>query len=95
MKLQYLGLLIVVSRNRRGTYIVCKLDGMVLQNPIAQFQVLPYLARKSIPFLEGVIDITKERLQGMEEQEFVEGEEGLADIPYDEELDEEEDLESK
>jgi hypothetical protein len=38
-------------------------------------------------FPEGVIDISKERLEEMEEQEFIEGEEGLADIPYDEELD--------
>ena len=39
MKLWYLGPLIVVSRNKGGAYILCKLDGSVLQNSIAQFRI--------------------------------------------------------
>ena len=39
MKLQYLGPLIVVSRNKGGAYILCELDRSVLQNPIAQFHI--------------------------------------------------------
>ena len=88
MKPQYLGPLIVVSRNRRGAYILCELDGSVLQNPIAQFCVMPYLARKSILFPEEVIDISKERLKEMEEQEFIEGEEDLSDLPYEDKFEE-------
>ena len=57
MKPRYLGPLIVVSRNKGGAYILCELDGSVLQNPIAQFRVLPYFARKSIFLPEGFIDI--------------------------------------
>ena len=82
MKPRYLGPLIVVSRNKGGAYILCELDGSVLQNPIAQFCVLPYFARKSIFLPEGFINIGVDRLREMEEQDFVEGEEDLLDLPY-------------
>ena len=75
MKLRYLGPLIMVSRTQRGAYIVCTLDGAVLHNPIVQFCVIPYLARKSIFLPEGFTDIGKTRLDEMEEQDVVEGEE--------------------
>ena len=86
MKLRYLGPLIVVSRNKGGAYILCELDGSVLQNPIAWCHVLPYFARKSIFLPEGFIDIGADRLREMEEQDFVEGEENLLDLPYENEL---------
>ena len=57
MKPRYLGPLIVVSRNKGWAYILCELDGSVLQNPIVRFHVLPYFARKSISLPEGFIDI--------------------------------------
>ena len=91
MKLRYLGPLIVVSRTKRGAYIVCELDGAVLHNPIAQFCVIPYLARKSIFLLEGFTDIGKARLDEMEEQDIVEGEENLQDIPFGKNFGEEDD----
>ena len=78
MKLWHLGLLIVVSRNKGGAYILCELDGSVLQSPIAQFCILPYSARKSIFLPEGFIDIGADRLREMEEQDFEEGEEDLS-----------------
>ena len=78
MKPRYLGPLIVVSRTKRGVYIVCELDGAVLHNPIAQFRVIPYLARKSIFLPKGFTDIGKARLYKMEEQDVVE--EGICRI---------------
>ena len=86
MKLRYLGPLIVVSRNKGGAYISCELDGSVLQNPIVRFRILSYFARKSIFLSEGFIDIGVDRLREMEEQDFVEGEEDLLDLPYENEL---------
>ena len=86
MKLRYLGLLIVISRNKGGAYILCELDGLVLQNPIVRFRVLPYFARKSIFLPEGFIDIGADRLREMEEQDFEEGEDDLLDLPYENEL---------
>ena len=86
MKPRYLGPLIVVSRNKGGAYILCKLDGSVLQNPIVHFRILPYFARKSIVLPDGFMDIGADRLREMEEQDFVEGEEDLLDLPYEDEL---------
>ena len=91
MKLRYLGPLIMVSRTKRGAYIVCKLDGAVLHNLIAQFQMIPYLARKSIFLPERFTDIGKARLEEMEEQDVVEGEEDLQDIPFGKNFGEEDD----
>src|ERR1700679_2541106 len=90
MKARYLGPVIVVSRTRRGAYILCELDGSVLHNVVAQFRVIPYFARKNIFLLEGFFDINFKQLKEMEEQEMVEGEEELEELPYKEELEEEE-----
>ena len=90
MKARYLGPLIVVSRTRRGAYILCELDGSVLHNPVAQFRVIPYFARKNIFLPEGFFDLNSKRLKEMEEQGMVEGEEELRELPYEEVLEEEE-----
>ena len=82
MKLRYLGPLIMVSRTKREVYIVCELDGAALHNLIVQFHVIPYLARKSIFLPERFTDIGKTRLDEMKEQDVVEGEENLQDIPF-------------
>ena len=69
MHVCYLGPLIVLLRNRGGTYILCELDGTVFDRPIAAFHVIPYLARDSIPLppLSELIDIPIERLHELEE----------------------------
>jgi hypothetical protein len=50
MRARYIGPLIAVSCNYGGAYILAELDGTVLHRPIAAFRLLPYFARKSIPF---------------------------------------------
>jgi len=69
MRPRYLGLLIVISRNKGGAYIICELDGSVFDRPIAAFRVIPYFARKAIPIpnLEQFLDITTDRLRALEE----------------------------
>jgi hypothetical protein len=37
MRPQYLGPLIILSRNKRGAYIIAELDGSVFNQPIAAF----------------------------------------------------------
>lgn len=71
MRPRYLGPLIVIARNRGGAYILCELDGTVLDRPTAAFRVIPYLARKTIPLpnIEQLIDIPVERLQELEDSE--------------------------
>ena len=87
MKPRYLEPIIVVSRTRRGAYILCELDGSVLHNPVVQFWVIPYLARKNIFLPEGFIDIDSKWLKEMEEQEMAEGEEEFGET-YEEEFEE-------
>ncbi|KAG5641107.1 hypothetical protein DXG03_005983 [Asterophora parasitica] len=59
---RYLGPLVIMSWNCGGAYIVCELDGSVLHQPIAAFQLLPYLAWESIPFDISSLDIDMEHL---------------------------------
>ncbi|KAG5639863.1 hypothetical protein DXG03_002757 [Asterophora parasitica] len=66
MQLWYLGLLIIVSWNRGGAYIICKLNGSILHQPVAAFQLLPYLTQESIPFDISSLDINTERLWELE-----------------------------
>ena len=69
MRPQYLGLLIVISRNKGGTYIVSELDGSVFDQPVAAFQVIPYSTRQKlkIPLLEESIDISQKQLQELKD----------------------------
>jgi hypothetical protein len=66
---QYLGPLIVLSRNKGGTYIIAELDGSILDQPIAVFQVIPYFAHTKInlPPLEKLLDISQQQLQELQD----------------------------
>jgi FMN phosphatase YigB (HAD superfamily) len=68
MRPQYLGPMIIVSRNKSGAYIICDLDGTLTHAPVAAFRVVPYLARQSIdiPDLEEHIDVSVSRLRELE-----------------------------
>jgi len=64
----YFGPMVVVSRNKGGAYIICKLDGTLLHSPIAAFQVVPYFTQDhiDIPDLEQHLDISVKRLCELE-----------------------------
>ena len=68
MRARYLGPLVVLARNKGGTYIICELNGSVFDRPVAAFCVIPYFARKSLllPDLDKFIDISTEHLRSME-----------------------------
>ena len=68
MRPRYLGPLIIISCNKGGAYILCELDGSVLDRPTAAFCVIPYFARATIPLppLTELMDITTERLRELE-----------------------------
>jgi hypothetical protein len=67
MRAWYLGLLIVISRNKGGTYIIAELDRSVFDWPVAAFRVIPYFARTKLdlPPLDDLIDISCARLEEM------------------------------
>jgi hypothetical protein len=71
MKTRYNGPLVVVSRDKGGAYILCKLDRSVLHRPIAAFRVIPYQARKSIPLPDNMLYIDKTCLQQLEEMDDI------------------------
>jgi len=68
MRLWYLSPLIVILHNRGGTYILCELDGSVLNCLMAAFRVIPYFACATIPLppLTELMDITTEWLCELE-----------------------------
>ncbi|KZO93437.1 hypothetical protein CALVIDRAFT_473762, partial [Calocera viscosa TUFC12733] len=45
---RYLGPYITVKRHQGGSYILAELDGTVLRNKIAAFQVIPYYGRRDM-----------------------------------------------
>jgi hypothetical protein len=69
MRPRCLGPLIILSRNKGGTYIVAELDGSVFDRPIAAFQVIPYFARTKIDLspLDKLLNISQQRLQELQE----------------------------
>ena len=68
MRPRYLGPLIVISRNRGGSYILSELDGTLFDRPIAAFRVIPYFARQNLalPPLEELLDVSQNRLRELE-----------------------------
>ena len=64
MRPQYFGPMVVISRNRGGTYIICDLDGMLGHALIAAFRVVPYLTHEKLelPDIEQYIDVSISQL---------------------------------
>ena len=67
MQPQYLRLLVVISCNQGGAYILCELDGSVLYRPVAAFHLVLYLARENIPIPTNTFDIDTNHLRTLEE----------------------------
>ena len=65
MQPRYLEPLIVLGRNRGSAYLLCELDGTVLNCLVAAFHVIPYLARGAIEFTESVLDGSANRIREM------------------------------
>ena len=66
LSIRYLGPMVVVRRTKGGSYLCCELNGAMMHGKIAQFRVIPYLAREKIKLsekIEDLIDVAKERLE--------------------------------
>lgn len=59
IRVRYLGLMVVLARNRGRAYIVCKLDSSVFNRPVVAFRLIPYFAHHTVdlPNLETSLDI--------------------------------------
>ncbi|OJT06660.1 Transposon Tf2-1 polyprotein [Trametes pubescens] len=70
MRPRYLGPYVILARNCSTAYIVCELNGAVLDRPIAAFRLVPYLARRTIDLAwlddNTYLDISTARLREME-----------------------------
>ena len=71
MQCQYLGPLIVISRNQGGAYIIAELDGSVFHRPIVAFQVILYFtwSHINLPPLHELLDISQHQLQELGKSE--------------------------
>jgi hypothetical protein len=69
MRLRYFGLMVVVSYNKRGAYIICDLDGMLAHALIAAFRVVLYFACEhlDLPDLKQHINVSVTRLCKLED----------------------------
>jgi len=54
MKPHYLGPMVVIRCLRGGAFILAELDRAIWQNKVAAFRVIPYLARREIPYTKEV-----------------------------------------
>ena len=69
MKPRYNGPMIVVRRNKGGSYIIAEMTGAVWQHKVARFRVVPYFARRKIELPDGImaiIDVDQEALDRIE-----------------------------
>lgn len=64
--------MVVVRRTKGGSYIVCEMNGAVLKEKVGKFRAAPFHQRYKITLskkIEDLIDVSKERLDEMEDEE--------------------------
>ena len=74
MKPQYLGPMVVVTRNKGGAYIVAELDSSVWYKKVEAFRLIPYFAQHKIDLPGGIeefIDISRRTLKELEDSSKV------------------------
>jgi len=57
--------LVILVRNKGGAYVLCELDGSVLDRPLAAFRVVPYFARTAVDIPTTALDVELKRIDEM------------------------------
>ena len=52
MRPRYFGLMVVISKNRGGAYIICNLNDTLTHSSVTAFRIVPYFARDNIDLLD-------------------------------------------
>ncbi|KAE9384292.1 hypothetical protein BT96DRAFT_842475 [Gymnopus androsaceus JB14] len=72
-RMRYMGPLIVIRRNRGGSYVVAEMDGTVLRGKIGAFRCLPHIAQYNpieLPDnIHELINLLEEQLKTMVEED--------------------------
>ena len=71
-KVRWKGPMVIVRRTKGGSYIVCEMNGAVLQKKIGRFRVVPFAQRHKIALpkkIEKLIDLSKKKLDELENDE--------------------------
>jgi len=66
IKPRYLGPMVVKRKLQGSAYILAELDGLVWQNKVVAFRVIPYLFRKKLNFnseVKELLDVSEENLR--------------------------------
>lgn len=94
MRPRYNGPYVVITRNRGGAYVICELDGAVLDRPIAAFRVVLYFARKKLNIPQDALDVHSKRLEEMRQSGSLGDDDPIPKPPSDGEGDDSGDNES-
>jgi hypothetical protein len=72
-----------ITWNQGGAYVICKLDGAVLDQPIAALCVVPYFARKKLNIPQDALNVHSKCLEEMHQSGSLGNDDAIPKPPSD------------